>query len=47
MQITKNRGALSNIESRFEKTQHEVYDDGWEFSEEENLSPLETTLIPE
>lgn len=44
----KNRGALSNPEGRFEIKNHEEYDDGWHFSEEEEpLSPLETTFIPE
>jgi DNA repair photolyase len=43
----KNRGALSNTESRFEKYLHEAYDDGWEKFEEETLSPLETILLPE
>jgi DNA repair photolyase len=45
---TKNRGAISNSESRFEKVVHEEFDDGWnENLEEETLSPLETILIPE
>ena len=43
----KNRGALTNPEGRFEKNLHEAFDDGWDYGEEENLSPLETTLIPE
>jgi DNA repair photolyase len=45
--ILKNRGALSNAESRFENNLHEAYDDGWDRFEEETLSPLETILIPE
>jgi DNA repair photolyase len=47
MNIIKNRGALTNLEGRFEKIQHEAFDDGWDLGEEESLSPLETTLIPE
>lgn len=43
----KYRGALTNAESRFETHQHESYDAGWEFNDEEHLSPLETMLIPE
>lgn len=42
--IIKNRGANSNPEGRFEKENREVYEDGW-FTEEESLSPLETTLL--
>lgn len=43
----KNRGALSNPDGRFEKEQHEVFYDGWDLVEEENLAPLETLLFPE
>lgn len=44
----KNRGALSNPEGRFEITQHETYDDGWDhYEEDENTVPLETFLYPE
>lgn len=45
--IIKNRGAISNPEGRFEKQTHETFDDGWNLAEEENLSPLETMLLPE
>lgn len=45
--ILKNRGAISNPEGRFEKEKHEAYDDGWDYQEEEKLSPLETMLFPE
>jgi DNA repair photolyase len=44
----KNRGALSNPAGRFEKEIREEFDDGWDYrDEEENLSPLETTLLKE
>lgn len=44
----KNRGAVSNPEGRFEKEKREIIDDGWYSNdEEEQLPPLETTLIPE
>jgi len=42
----KNRGAISNPEGRFEKTQAEDFDDGW-FHEETPLPTLETMLFPE
>lgn len=46
--ITKNRGAISNPEGRFEKERHEAWDDGWDTNhEEETLPPLETMLLPE
>ncbi|WP_028388739.1 PA0069 family radical SAM protein [Legionella fairfieldensis] len=43
---TKNRGAISAIQGRFEHLTYEAFDDGWDI-EEEPLSPLETTLLPE
>ncbi|CEK10555.1 PA0069 family radical SAM protein [Legionella hackeliae] len=43
---TKNRGALSNSEGRFETLSYENFDDGWEL-EEDDLPPLETFLLPE
>ncbi len=43
----KNRGALSNPEGRFENQTKETFDDGWERFEEELLTALETTLLPE
>lgn len=43
----KNRGAISNPEGRFEKEKYEIFHDGWDLGEEENLSPLETILFPE
>lgn len=33
--ITKNRGAISNPEGRFEKETRETFDDGWDSYEEE------------
>jgi DNA repair photolyase len=42
-----NRGALTNTESRFELQQHQAFDDGWYQEDEENLSPLETLIMPE
>jgi DNA repair photolyase len=44
--ITKNRGAISNPEGRFETITYEDFDDGWDI-EEEMLAPLETFLMPE
>lgn len=43
---TKNRGALSNPEGRFETTQYERFDDGWDL-EEETLPEIETLLLEE
>ncbi len=45
----KNRGALSNPESRFEIKTHEIYDDGWQSinEDDEPLPALETILYPE
>ncbi|KTD23469.1 Radical SAM superfamily [Legionella lansingensis] len=43
---TKNRGAISNPEGRFETTAYEAFDDGWGL-EEDILPPLETFLLPE
>src|ERR1700733_10530729 len=47
--ITKNRGAISNPEGRFEEKTREVFDDGWDLDEtiEEELPTLETTLLLE
>lgn len=42
----KNRGCFSNPEGRFEKTQHQAFDDGWD-RVEETLPNLETQLFPE
>lgn len=42
----KNRGSFSNPDGRFNKQHYEDFQDGW-YAEEENLSPLETLLIPE
>jgi len=42
----KNRGALTNPEGRFERQQHEAFDDGW-YVDEESLPNLETVLLPE
>ncbi|WP_058440680.1 PA0069 family radical SAM protein [Legionella brunensis] len=42
----KNRGAISNLEGRFEITTSENFDDGW-VREEDLLPPLETFLMPE
>lgn len=42
---TKNRGAFSNPDGRFEKENREVFHDGWDIEEE--LPLLETTLIKE
>lgn len=42
----KNRGASINPEGRFEKQQREEFHDGW-YVEEDDLPPLETTLLPE
>lgn len=46
MQI-KNRGAITNPESRFETETREFYDDGWEVFDEEELPTLETILYPD
>lgn len=43
----KNRGACSNPEGRFEHKTHEIFYDGWDLGEEEDLPPLETILYPE
>ncbi len=43
---TKNRGAFSNPEGRFEKEIHAKEYDGWDLEEEEQ-NPIETVLIPE
>lgn len=43
----KNRGACSNPEGRFEPKTHEVFYDGWDVGEEEELPTLETILYPE
>jgi DNA repair photolyase len=45
--MIKNRGAITNPTGRFEKNHSETFDDGWYSEEEENLSPLETLLLPE
>ncbi len=42
---TKNRGAFSNPDGRFEKENREAFHDGWDIEEE--LPLLETTLIKE
>lgn len=42
---TKNRGAISNPEGRFETEKYETFNDEWYSDEEETLPPLETTLI--
>lgn len=49
MQIksVKNRGAISNPEGRFEINTKEIFHDGWEFDNDEMVSPLETILYPE
>lgn len=44
---TKNRGAISNPEGRFETIKKTWEDDGWDHVEEEILSPLETLLFPD
>lgn len=43
---TKNRGAISNPDGRFEKENREDFHDGWDL-EEETLPFLETTLFKE
>jgi DNA repair photolyase len=44
--MIKNRGAISNPAGRFEINTHEVFDDGWYQTEEEDSVPLlETTLF--
>ena len=43
---TKNRGALSNPEGRFETTRYEHFADGWDL-EEETLPEIETFLLSE
>lgn len=43
----KNRGAVSNPEGRFEKETKEVFYDGWDVEQEEDLPTLETTLFIE
>ncbi len=43
--IIKNRGAISNPEGRFELEKRQTIDDGWDFSEQENLPTLETQLL--
>ncbi|MBV8803035.1 MAG: radical SAM protein, partial [Gammaproteobacteria bacterium] len=42
----KNRGAISNPDGRFEKTQYEAFNDNWDILEDD-LPTLETILIPE
>lgn len=44
---TKNRGANSNPQGRFEIEQREIFYDGWDSIEEEQLPTLETTLFKE
>ncbi len=47
MQI-KNRGAISNPAGRFEVTEREEFDDGWDlYGDDEIVSTLQTTLIRE
>lgn len=43
----KNRGAISNPEGRFENETREIFDDGWQWQEEDELPTLETTLLVE
>lgn len=43
----KNRGAISNPAGRFESTEREEFDDGWDRNTEEELTPLETILYRE
>lgn len=48
MIINKNRGAISNPAGRFEHTDREDFDDGWEqYPEDEIVASLQTTLIRE
>ncbi|PPD17653.1 MAG: radical SAM protein [Methylobacter sp.] len=42
--IYKGRGSISNADGRFEKQQHEAFDDGWS-SLDEDLPPLATEVI--
>jgi DNA repair photolyase len=43
----KGRGALSNIEGRFETRRFENLQDDWQQPDADELSPLETTITPE
>jgi DNA repair photolyase len=47
--MLKNRGAISNLQGRFEKDVREDFDDGWNLKdpEEDDLPPLETILYPD
>lgn len=46
--IIKSRGAISNPEGRFEKEIREIFDDGWDINDEEDvLATLETHLLQE
>lgn len=44
---TKNRGAISNPEGRFDKQTREEYDDGWNLNNDDELPTLETMLLEE
>jgi DNA repair photolyase len=43
---TRGRGAVSNPTGRFERFEHQPFDDGWESSDSEP-SPIKTTITPE
>jgi DNA repair photolyase len=43
----KGRGAISNRDGRFEATQRESFDDGWQQEGQEEASPFITTLEPD
>ena len=42
----KGRGAVSNMQGRFEVNAREAYDDGWE-REEEEVAPFKTQVTDE
>jgi len=46
METQRQRGALSQIQGRFETEAREAFDDGWE-REDEPLAPLQTTVTVE
>ena len=43
--VRKGRGAVTNRAGRFEPTNTEAVDDGWQQPEDEDLPPLRTTVI--
>lgn len=47
LKAQKGRGAVSNMQGRFEVSTREAYDDGWAREEEEAASPFKTQVTDE